>query len=77
MNRESEGSIGNINLYISMELQLHIVYIMHSQYDVAPNHGILKLRQCMQHFEFWLRVRCLAARFFDVVQIKIIVSMIR
>ena len=21
-------------------------------------HGILKLRQCMQHFEFWLRVRC-------------------
>ena len=40
-------------------------------------HGILNLRQCMQHFEFWLRVRCLVARFFDVVQIKIIVSMIR
>ena len=34
-------------------------------------HGILKLRQSMQHFEFWLRVRCLVARFFDVVQMKI------
>ena len=44
---------------------------------VWVDHGILNLRQCMQHFEFWLRVRCLVARYFDVVQIKIIVSMIR
>ena len=46
--------------------------------QMCVSHGILKnIRQCMQHFEFWLRVRCLVARFFDVVQIKIIVSMIR
>ena len=32
---------------------------------------------CMLHFNNWLRVQCLVARFFDVVQIKIIVSMIR
>ena len=31
---------------------------------ILSNHGILNLRQCMQHFEFWLRVRCLVARFF-------------
>ena len=44
--------------------------------SVRSDHGILNLRQCMQHFEFWLRVRCLVAIFFDVVQMKIIVSMI-
>ena len=44
---------------------------------MCSHHGILNLRQCMQHFEFWLRVRCLVERFFDVVQMKIIVSMIR
>ena len=31
-------------------------------------HGILKLRQCMQHFEFWLRVRCWSNKSFLIFQ---------
>ena len=55
----------------------HFEILLAQTLFIAFAHGILNLRQCMQHFEFWLRVRCLVARFFDVVQIKIIVSMIR
>ena len=32
------------------------------------NHGILKLRQCMQHFEFWLRARCWSNKSFLIFQ---------
>ena len=31
-------------------------------------HGILKLRQCMQHFEFLLRVRCWSNKSFLIFQ---------
>ena len=35
---------------------------------LSPIHGILNLRQCMQHFSFWLRVRCWSNKSFLIFQ---------